>query len=115
MKLGATGGAHPGHQLQGLSVALGGEAGLELGAPQSGRVFAHAMGVQRLEDRGIAEAKEIEPRRRIGLRRVRQPRRHHEQIAALQKQVDVMRREQLLMQQNTRESLAGGHRCGGWG
>ncbi|MCB1278258.1 hypothetical protein [Prosthecobacter sp.] len=28
-----------------------------------------------------------------------------EQIAALQKQVDVMRREQLLMQQNTRESL----------
>jgi hypothetical protein len=30
-----------------------------------------------------------------------------EQIAALQKQVDVMRREQLLMQQNTRESLEG--------
>lgn len=29
-----------------------------------------------------------------------------EQIAALQKQVDVMRREQLLLQQNTRESLA---------
>jgi hypothetical protein len=28
-----------------------------------------------------------------------------EQIAALQKQVDVMRREQLIMQQNTRESL----------
>ncbi|WP_395717999.1 hypothetical protein [Prosthecobacter sp.] len=30
-----------------------------------------------------------------------------EQIAALQKQVDVMRREQLLLQQNTRESLQG--------
>lgn len=30
-----------------------------------------------------------------------------EQIAALQKQVDVMRREQLLLQQNTRESLEG--------